>query len=322
MKEIQYTQYDIEAARIIDDFLPDKIFDVHMHISHLKSIFNGRSFDDYYREMKIFHKERTVHCNGIIFPCVELKKPGELKKANLFLANELDRYPNNKGETIVFPSDTVDDIMERLTHPNICGLKCYWVYSNREDGCYSTINEFLPEAAWVVANEKKMVITLHMVKDEALAHPDNLNYIINMSKKYPDAVIILAHAARAFASWTVFDTVDKLVNYENVWFDFSCICEVPAMLYIIKKIGITRCMWGTDYAVCNSIGKPISLADNFYWITEEDLKNFDAVMNFRWGHVITEAFMAIRQTCILADITDSQKEDFFYNNANILFNRR
>lgn len=322
MKDIIYTQYDMESAKIIDDFLPDKIFDAHMHISHLKSIFDGRSFDDYYREMKIFHNERTVHCNGIIFPCLELKNPEEQKKSNCFLSRELDRYPNNKGEIIVFPSNTEDEIKERLIHPNICGLKCYWVYSNRDDARYSTIDEFLPESAWVVANERKMVITLHMVKDEALAHPDNLNYIINMSKKYPDAVLILAHAARAFAPWTVFDTVDKLVNCENVWFDFSCICEVPAMLYIIKKIGITRCMWGSDYAACIPIGKAISLADSFYWITENDLKNFSTVMNFKWGHIITEAFMATRQTCILADITEAQKEDFFYNNAYMIFNRR
>ena len=30
---IKYTEYDLEAAKILDDFLPDKIFDAHMHIS-------------------------------------------------------------------------------------------------------------------------------------------------------------------------------------------------------------------------------------------------------------------------------------------------
>ena len=40
------------------------------------------------------------------------------------------------------------------------------------------------------------------LKDKALADKDNLDYIIKMSKSYPDAVLILAHAARSFASWT------------------------------------------------------------------------------------------------------------------------
>ena len=87
-----------------------------------------------------------------------------------------------------------------------------------------------------------------------------------MAKKYPDAVLILAHAARAFAAWTVFDTVDKLAPYENVWFDFSAICEPTAMLYILKKIGAKRCMWGTDYPTSLFEGKAVSIADKFHWI--------------------------------------------------------
>ena len=26
-----YTQYDLEAAKILNDFLPDRIFDAHLH---------------------------------------------------------------------------------------------------------------------------------------------------------------------------------------------------------------------------------------------------------------------------------------------------
>ena len=267
MRESIYNNHDIEAAKIIDDFLPDKLFDAHMHITHLDSLYDGRkSFDDYYDDIKLFAKNREVRCNGIVYPDDSLKIPAELAKSHSFLVEELNKHPQNVGEIIVFPSDTVCDIEARLLHPNIKGLKCYCFYAECEDKYEATIDEYLPESAWEVSGKRKMPITLHLVKKECLAHPDNLNYIIKMAKKYPDAVLILAHAARAFATWTVFGTVDKLVDLENVWFDFSAICETPAILYIIKKVGVSRCMWGTDYPVATILGKPISLGNTFAWL--------------------------------------------------------
>ena len=322
MKNYVLNKYDLDAAKILDDFLPGKLFDTHMHISHLQPDFGGHtSFDTYYDMIRLFTKDRTVRCNGIVFPKLELRNPEEMKRSVQFLRDELDKYPQNVGEVMVLPTDSAEDIQSRLVHHRIRGLKCYHIYADRPDTMYADIKEYLPESAWQVANEKRLVITLHIVKDDALAHPNNLNYILTMSKKYPDVVLILAHAARAFAPWTVFDVVDQLAGCENVWFDFSSVCETPAMLYILKKLGTTRCMWGTDYPVAMFAGKPIAIADSFYWIDGEDLERFVRKSNSRltsW-HVITEGFMAMRQTCILADLGRQEIEDLFYNNAASLF---
>jgi len=183
MSDYVYNKYDIETAKIIDDFLPQKLFDSHMHISHFDTKRNGcNSFDKYYEHMKLFTKDRSLLCNGILFPDVEIKAPGEIDKSSTFLSEQLQKHPQNVGEIIIFPEDAVEDIRKRIIHPRIKGLKCYHVYSNRQDTFNANIEEYLPESAWQVADERNMVITLHLVKDEALAHPDNLNYIVNMSK--------------------------------------------------------------------------------------------------------------------------------------------
>ena len=323
MKDYVYNKYDIEAAKIIDDFLPDKMFDVHMHITLNPDKYNScMTFDDYYRDMKIYTGNRLLRCNGILNPEVELLDNNLMDTYNKFCASELDKYPQNVGEVIVLPTDTYEDIEKRIIHPNILGLKCYHVFANRPDTFNACIGEYLPETAWQIANDKKLVITLHMVKNEALAHPDNLNYIKTMSKKYPDAVLILAHAARSFASWTAFGTIDELVDCENVWYDFSAICESPSIQYIIKKIGTKRCMWGTDYPISMFAGKAISLADRFYWISDKDLMSFASKTEFHSWHIATEEFMALRQATILADLRRSDIEDIFYNNADKLFSRK
>ncbi|MBO5364620.1 MAG: amidohydrolase family protein, partial [Clostridia bacterium] len=183
------------------------------------------------------------------------------------------------------------------------------------------IGEYLPESAWEVANKRKMVITLHMVKEEALANEDNMNYICSMAKKYPDAVLILAHAARSFAAWTGIENVEKLAHIENVCFDFSAICETPAMFQIVKKAGIKRCMWGSDYPVCRGRGKAISIADSFYWIYENDINNFSSKTPVRNWLIGIEGLAAARQLSILADLTEGDIEDYFFNNAMRLFYR-
>ena len=158
-----------------------------------------------------------------------------------------------------------------------------------------------------------------MVKDDALADPENMRQIKDFAKRYPDATLILAHAARSFATWTAFESVDELVDFENVWYDFSGVCESPSVAYILKKIGTSRCMWGSDYNVSLAVGKAISIADTFYWINENDIKNFKSKTTLRHWHVGTENLYAVRQACKLLDLKSSDVEDIFYNNAARLF---
>lgn len=316
MKDYLYNKYDLEAAKILDDFLPGKLFDMHMHLSHLPCGPRAQcSFDSYYSDMKTLIGTRELKANALVLPVTALKKPEEREKSVDFLTSQLNEYKENTGEILVFPQDTADDIKKQLTHPAIRGLKCYHLYAEREKTFDANIEEYLPESAWEVAREKNMFITLHMVKDKSLADENNLNYIKAMAKKYPDVVLILAHAARAFAAWTAFGTVDELKGFENVWYDFSSICESPSITYILKKIGVKRCMWGTDHPISMSVGKAISLGESFYWIGEKELKSFAASTAVNARHVGTEEFMAIREAAILSDLTRNDIEDLFYNNA-------
>ena len=213
------------------------------------------------------------------------------------------------------PEETVEDLKKRLVHPGIRGFKVYHVLANKNKTWDCSIGEYLPESAWQLADEKNMCITLHMVKDKALADKDNQDHICSMAKHYPNATLILAHAARSFASWTAIECVEKVAHLENVWFDFSAICESPAMFQIIKKARVKRCMWGSDYPVAQARGKAISFGEGFYWIYQEDINNFmlkTPISNWLIG---LENLMAVRQACILAELGKSEIEDLFYYNA-------
>lgn len=324
---------DLEAAKKLADFLPEKIVDFHAHLldtDHLPSLDGSigerriLDLETYKNEMMpLLCNPKELRLNVIAYPdkvMGEADAP-ELEKCDKFIAEQLDKDCGSFGEIIVTPNCTADSIEKRLIHPHIKGFKCYHLTAKREPTWNASIGEYLPEASWEIANKKKMYITLHMVKDAALSDPDNLNYIRAMAKKYPDAVLVLAHAARSFAAWTGIESVEKVADLENVWFDFSAVCESPAMLQIIKKAGISRCMWGSDYPICRARGKAISLADTFYWIYQRDLDNFASKTKVNNWVIALENLYAVRQAAILADLTQKDVEDLFYNNAITLWNR-
>ena len=327
---MNHEAYGIPGAdflKKIDDMLPKQLFDAHMHVSHVgfESVESSDKVLDLasYRESLLpLLPGRELFCNAITYPCDVLRDPAALNESVRFLYEQLSRDARNVGEVMVMPRDRTEDIERRIEHPGVRGLKCYWIYSESGLGDQSDIGDYLPEAAWEIANKRGLCITLHMVKSRALSDPSNLNYIKTMAKKYPSAVLILAHCARSFAAWTVFDTVDELVELENVYFDFSGIAESPAMAYIIKKVGIKRCLWGTDYPVSEFVGKPISLADAFVWITGDKLKSINTDGAIRPWRVGVESFLAFRQAVKLLDLHSGDVEDYFYNNAARLFCRR
>ena len=322
MKDYVYNAYDREAARILDDFLPPRMFDVHMHVSHVPSCNRERLEMDSYREdMRALIGARELRCNGIVMPTPELADAQARAASTAFLREQLEKYPENVGEILVLPWDSPEDIERQLVHPRIRGLKCYHFFAKTQPTFQAGIDEFLPESAWETARAHGLCITLHMVRDRALADAENMAYIRRMAARYPDVVLILAHAARSFASWTAIETVEQLAGYGNVWYDFAGVCESPSMTQILKKIGVKRCMWGTDHPISMLAGKAISLADTFYWIGERDLAGFASATALHSWHVGTENLMAVRQACMLADLSAADVEDLFWNNAVSLFCR-
>lgn len=330
----QYNEYDREAAKILDGFLPDKIFDAHAHLydaAFVPDMASGGAFalrarcevSHYLEDMKPLLGDREVRLNIVTAPDASMADANsENRKASVdFLVDQLSRFEGHVGEVMVGPKDTVEDIERMLVHPDIRGFKCYHLLSENKPTWNASIGEYLPEAAWEIADKRGLVITLHMVKDRALSDPVNSEYIVRMAKKYPNAVLILAHAARSFAAWTALEAVDIVRPLENVWFDFSGICESPAEFQILRKCGVERCMWGSDYPISRLAGKAISIADIFYWINEADLARFAGPTAFHSWLVGTENLWALRQACLMLDLSESDVEKLFYGNAARLFGK-
>ena len=329
--DVIFEKSDFEVIQILKDFLPEYIYDAHAHLfdtDFLPEVQTPDSnrvvcgLEEYRKTYEVMLGMPKKLCvNMIPFPDKSMSSLSSENCARYdkFIRQQLDKDVRNVGEILVRPNESLEQLEGRLIHPRIRGLKCYHTLANQDITWNCNIGDYLPETAWQLANEKKMSITLHLVKDNALADKDNLEYICQMAKQYPNATLILAHAARSFAAWTGIESVEKVAHLENIWFDFSAVCESPAMFQILKKVGVHRCMWGSDYPITQVRGKSISLARGFYWIYQKDLDNISNQTPVDSWMIGLENLMAVRQACIMADLTRSDVEDLFYNNAYRLF---
>ena len=155
----------------------------------------------------------------------------------------------------------------------------------------------------------------------SLSDPENLEVINRYAKDYPNAIIILAHAARGFNSWNTINGIDSLKRYENIFFDTSAVTESGAFQAIINKFGHQRLLYGSDFPVSHIRGKCISLADQFVWLTDENFQNFSKRNNAHHFNELTptlvgyESILALKEAAVLMDLSIKDIEDVFFNNA-------
>lgn len=322
MVDFVLNETDLSMKARLESWLPDKIFDMHAHIHNTEHIgdpnsicshFGTADAERFVRDQKLIYGDRYVRGLLIPMPTADFADWALIDRVNDWVIEEAKKTPDCAVELFVKPGDTRADIEKRLCSDQIKGLKCYYlaiqenVVKNQAD-----IGDFLPEAAWEIANERGLVITLHLVKDRALADPANLAYIQEKAAKYPNAKLILAHCARGFASWTVVETVRQLKKFDNIYYDLAAICEIAPMYEVIRQAGADHVFWGTDYCIGLMRGKAFSAGMKFEWAFTSDLPEG---LNFPACLVTLESLFAFYQTSVMLELTKQQVEDIFYNNA-------
>jgi len=310
----------------INSWLPDRIFDAHAHIYHTDHLTTtDHPFNRYgtTTSKRLLESQQEIYSNRK-FRAMMLPNPdmsfNDRKirdKVNAWIVEQLEDAPQCVAEAYVMPGDTVEDIEAMLVHPRIRGFKCYRYTSTHEGNNFqSDLWEFLPESVWQVADKHGLCITVHLVKDAALSDPDNLAHVKEMTTKYPNAKLILAHCARGFAAWTVMESARELKGIDNIYYDTAAVCESNAIFEVIRQAGADHVMWGTDYPIDRSHGKPITCGTNFHWMYKDNMKNPD---NCPVALITIESLFAMYQACLMLDATKEDVENIFYNNAVKLF---
>ena len=311
------------------DFLPKKIFDAHMHLPLGITIPASQGYGVYFRDA--FTAENYMADFLPLLPGVEEIRlnmmPHPADRAQADRANGLRDlgndhvfamhavHPQHVVSPFILPADDEAFLWNLAERPGCRGLKCYAHATGAEDLEATFIEDYLPEAAWVVANEKKLPIILHLFRRAALADPDNFRYITTMAKRYPNAQLVLAHCARGFAPWSMMKAIRELDDQGNIWFDLSAICESGPMAACILKNAGKRTMWGSDYPASMLRGRAVGVGKWQDWLVDETFSGPERAL------IPVENLLAFYHAALLLNLDQTQIEDLFCNNAETLFGK-
>ena len=137
MSDFVFTQEDKALLARLQDFIPEKVFDMHAHIHNVEHIENNpdsltirhgtATAQCFLDEQKELYGERKVRGMLIPFPTMNFKTPGIPEKVNEWFLQQLETAPTCVGEVFVKPGDTREYIESLLVSDRIKGFKCYHI---------------------------------------------------------------------------------------------------------------------------------------------------------------------------------------------------
>lgn len=333
MTHFQLTETDQEfLRREVETFLPDRIFDAHAHLfckshypagaapAHLANAPECLGLEEYARYSEWLHPGGRV-VGGLFFGLVF---NGDREGNNRFVAEQVRSGApfgrKARGQLVVAPNTDPNFIRQEVVRQGFVGLKVYHTMA-RTDGptWQSPIPAYFPEEFARIADEMGLSITLHMVRERALADPLNQETIRRYCERYPNMRLILAHAARGFNPWHTIEGIHSLAGLPNVWCDTSAVTEAGAFEAIVDVLGHRRLLYGTDFYVSHLRGRCVAIGDSFHWFYADEMELSEKHTALRPVLIGLESLRSLRLACHRLKLSDGQVEDIFYNNANDLF---
>lgn len=314
--------------RWIDPFLPDRIFDAHAHLfcvdhfapgatpDHLRGAPPQLGLAEYRHYIGWIHPQgRTV--GGLFFG---LAFTGQRDANNDFVAEQVAGDPAAFGQMIVPPEMEADYVRQEVKRGKFVGLKCYHTMAKVDDPTWQApVEVYLPEEHVRIAHEENLSITLHMVRERALADPVNQAAIRRYCERYPNMRLILAHAARGFNPWHTIEGIQSLRGLSNVWFDTSAVTEAGAFEAIVETMGHERLLYGTDFHVSHLRGRCVAIGDSFHWIYADEMDLDERHTHLRPVLIGIESLRSLLLACRRLKLSDRQIEDLFFGNARQLW---
>jgi len=310
----------------LDEFVPPRIFDAHSHVYDARFVpaataaawrnpghHPKATFNDLQRASAALFPGRKVHYLTCGFPVRGMDFDG----MNDFVAREGKKDSQSLLLMMVNPAFSVKDIESRLERGGFAGFKPYMCISKARNPVQSTVLQMLPEHYWRIANERELVILLHLGRYRSLADPVNHRQIRALAEKYSRVKLQLAHCARCFTPEIAEKGLSAVADLPNVHVDTSAVCE-PEVFHILFDVWPReRILFGTDNLPAGiERGKIASFGLGWFTVSEGNTKALSAPhVPYRPTFLAYENLRAIRYAAKRKKWGKLEREDFFWNNA-------
>lgn len=322
MFDPEFLDSDKKLSSTLADFLPEKIYDFHLHF-YREDHYSRRSWA---RAFPVEELNQTSWRNsffqlvgrsdktlaGLAYGVVG--KDSLQDRINPFIQQQTAdaQCPWSRCLYLAAPHDNQEKTAHALLSGAFSGLKVYHVYADRPDTFNATIPEYAPEWMWELLNEVRGVMLLHIVRPEAIADQTNQRDIKRLCAKYPRVQLVLAHVARSFSHRHALRGLPAIADLPNIWVDTSAVCEAQSFLAAFKILGPKRILYGSDYPVSVFRGRCVTMSDTFHWHYSNPTQ---AEEKQAMTHVGIESLLALREAAEEFGATQDDLKEIFWDNA-------
>ena len=312
----------------LEGFLPHRIFDAHVHFFHNDHCLSRpgqvppEPLTTTDCPVEIIDRQVLREMYKDLFPGREVRFQAfgwvyrrlDFDRHNAFTATQVMDDPDSVALMLVHPSFTAEKVARDLDRYGFRGLKPYIFWADDPIEC--DIMDMLPESIIELANERELVVVLHLGKRLGIADENNVRNIISLSEKYPKVRWNLAHMGRSSISWPLERAIDRVRDLPNVWYDFSSVTNTDVFTLAFRKLPLDRIMFGSDIPSDLQRGTMVGFGYGWVLITDKMLAPLDIqYCDPRMTYVLYETLRAARRACLLEGFGEEQIQDFFYNNA-------
>ena len=326
----------------LKDFLPEKIFDTHIHTWKLDQIKEprfrqrGEDWAELIEEENPFERlqedySRMVpdtEVTGLLFGWISAKS--DVEAHNRYVGQIVKAHPGWHGLAVTYPHWTAAQTKAQIEENGLCGMKPYitFVDSNIETANI-TIYDMLTKEQLELADQSRYICTIHLPRPGRMADPENIAQLLEIDEKYPNARIIVAHMGRCYSNEDMGDAFEKLRETKNLCFDFSGNTNSNVIKKGLETFGVKRILFGSDLPLSHIHLKRIY--ENGHYVNlingnERPQINTAAYMRpmldaEQYTFFLYESIGAFRQAAIEQGLSRAQVQDVMYGNAKRLMQR-
>ncbi|MCS7290661.1 MAG: hypothetical protein NZ699_16185 [Roseiflexus sp.] len=200
------------------------------------------------------------------------------------------------------------------------GLKCYHTMARVEGPTWrAPIETYLPEPLVRLAHEERLSISLHIVRDRALADPSTRQPFDAPARNTricacgsPTLRAASTHGIRLKAS--------------PACVDCRMSTSIPAPSPKLARLkpssqrsDTTACLYGADFPTSHMRGRCVAIRDSFHWFSAEDMRLEERHTALRLVMVGIESLRSLKLAAWRLKLSDRQIEDIFCTNAARLY---
>ena len=310
------------------DFLPQRIFDVHLHCFNEAFCLSKPGDDPPEHKMtdacplpligwteltriyEMVFPGRTVDCLmfGWVFRRVDFDGH------NAFTAAQVAGQSPSAGLMLVHPDFSVEKVAADLDKYGFVGLKPYRWYANDVVNC--RITDMLPEALIELANDGELIVMMHIGGQLGIAEEQNVLDLLDLAERYPKIRWDLAHMARSSIAWPLERSIERIKDVPNFWYDFSSVTYSDVLTLGFRHLPLDRIMFGSDFPCDLVRGTMVSFGLGWEQLTEDDIARLNpSHCDPRPTYTAYETIRAARRAIRFEGFGPQEINDIFYNNA-------